>query len=120
MVELEDPFACAAAEVGALLLSCIVTNRLLGQIQHRHRATKTSQRWDIALRLRDTCVVAILDYASSMCGDDSHCHLVANHGCQSGHIDSLQPTSELKAAVSELFAGHVVACSCCNRRVRGV
>ena len=62
--------------------------------------------------------MAILDYASSVCGDDSHCHLVANHGCQSGHIDSLRRTSELKAAVSELFAGHVVACSCCNRRQR--
>ena len=84
MVELEGPFACAAAEVGALLLSCIVTNRLLGQIQHRHRATKTSQRWDIALRLRGMCVVAILDYASSVCDDGSHCRLVAIMGVSQG------------------------------------
>ena len=61
-----------------------MTNRLLGQIQHRHRATKTSQRWDIALRLRGMCVVAILDYASSVCDDGSHCRLVAIMGVSEG------------------------------------
>ena len=90
------------------------------QIQHHHHATKKSHRWGIALRLRGRYGVPILDYASSVCHDDSHCRLVADHGCQSGQIDSLLRTSELKAAVPELFAGHVVACSCCNRRVRGV
>jgi len=86
------------------------------QIQHHHHATKKSHRWGIALRLRGRYGVPILDYASSVCDDDSHCRLVADHGCQSGQIDSLPRTSELKAAVPELFAALMVACSCCNRR----
>jgi len=86
------------------------------QIQHHHHATKKSHRWGIALRLRGRYGVPILDYASSVCDDDSHCRLVADHGCRSGQIDSLLRTSELKAAVPEFFAALMVACSCCNRR----
>ena len=90
------------------------------QIQHHHHATKKSHRWGIALRLRGRYGVPILDYASSVCHDDSHCRLVADHGCQSGQIDSLLRTSELKAAVPKLFAALMVACGCCNRRQREV